>query len=564
MDESQLCENAIYSEDYCDYILDVGGNVEAARRKYNPACIQIIDGNLIAMYRKKDGGLSFSTFGYGSVPKCYGLLDSSNIEATGAFQVRERPGFSLLGSGVLVGFVDGGIDYTNELFRYTNGKTRILSIWDQTQPDGKRPPGLFYGTVYEREEIDLALESDVPLSVVPVKDTDYHGSFAAAIAVGNVSIQEDFSGMAPGAELIVVKVKEAKKNLRDFYGIEEGVHCYQENDIMLGVRYLWEQSQRLRRPMVIYIGMGTNSGSHSGANVFSAMLNRFSNVSGTVMVTGAGNEGNLGHHFSGILAGQERKEIELNIEKQKNMTVEIWTDSISELRVGVIAPDGDSSGIVTIRQEEQRLDFVFYETKIYVYYERVEYYSGEEVIVLRMFGLEEGIWKIQVYNLSDNENGFHIWMPMERFIDRETKFLQPSPDVIVCNPGNAYQIITAGAYNHRNGSIDINSSRGFTLNGAVKPDFVAPGVEVYGPVSPLSYGFRTGTCIAAAHTTGAAAMLLEWAIVKGNNLAMNTVVAKNYLIRGVTDSIEEAPSKSFGWGYLNIYETFASLREQFR
>ena len=564
MDQLQSCENAIYSEEYFDYILDVGGNVEAARRKYNPDCIQIIDGNLIAMYREEDGAFSFSTFGYGAVPKCYGLLESSNIEATGVFQVRERPGFSLLGSGVLVGFVDGGIDYTNELFRYSNGRTRILSIWDQTQPDGTPPPGLFYGTVYTREEIDLALECTVPLSVVPVRDTDYHGSFAAAIAVGNVSIQENFSGMAPGAELIVVKVKEAKKNLRDFYGIEEGVHCYQENDIMLGVRYLWEQSQRLRRPIVIYIGMGTNSGSHSGANLFSAMLNRFSNVSGTVVVTGAGNEGNLGHHFSNTLSGMERREIELNIEKQKSMTLEIWTDSISELRVGIIAPDGDSSGIVTLRQEEQRLEFVFYETKIYVYYERVEYYSGEEVIVLRMFGLEEGIWRIQVYNLSRNENTFQIWLPMERFVDKQTRFLQPSPDVIVCNPGNAYQIITAGAYNHRNGSIDINSSRGFTVNGAVKPDFVAPGVEVYGPVSPLGYGFRTGSCIAAAHTAGAAALLLEWAIVKGNNLAMNTVVAKNYLIRGVTESIEEAPSKSFGWGYLNIYETFASLREQFR
>lgn len=561
MDESSICREAAYSEQYADYILDTGGNIEAFRRKYEPDCIQQIDGSFVTIYNniQRTGIISFEKYGYGAVPKCFGLCDTQSVEATGALKLRRRGTFELDGTGVLVGIVDTGIDYTNPLFRYTDGSTRIQYIWDQEDRTGTPPEGIYYGSEYNREDINAALQSETPKNLIPVDELSYHGSFLAAIVAGNESKENDFTGIVPRAELLVVKVKSAKQNLRQFYGIAASVPCFQENDIMMGMRYLREKAARLRKPIVILLGMGSNSGSHSGLTPIGNMINRLGNISGVCIVGAAGNETNYGHHYYGVIGGNQEDVMELNVEKDSAMTVEIWTDAIGALSVGIISPDGEFSGRIPIRTYEQRIEFVFQRTKIYVFYERVEYYSGDEVIILRMQDLEEGIWKISVTNIEEEETRFHSWMPMREFV-KNSRFLRPNPDTLICNPGNAYQIITAAAYDYRDDSIFVNSSRGFTANYGVKPDLAAPGVNVYGPVSDLRYGRRSGTSIAAAHTAGVSAMLLQWGIVQQNNLGMNTITVKNYLIRGARRENLVIPDRSFGWGILDIYSTFESLK----
>lgn len=561
MDESSICREAAYSEQYADYILDTGGNIEAFRRKYEPDCIQQIDGSFVTIYNniQNTGIISFEKYGYGAVPKCFGLCDTQSVEATGALKLRRRGTFELDGTGVLVGIVDTGIDYTNPLFQYADGSTRIQYIWDQEDRNGTPPEGIYYGSEYSREDINEALQSETPKNLIPVDEMSYHGSFLAAIVAGNESKEQDFTGIVPRAELLVVKVKSAKQNLRQFYGIPSSVPCFQENDIMMGMRYLREKAARLRKPLVILLGMGSNSGSHNGLTPIGNMINRLGNISGVCIVGAAGNETNYGHHYYGIIGGNQEDVVELNVEKDSAMTVEIWTDAIGALSVGIISPDGEFSGRIPIRTYEQRIEFVFQKTKIYVFYERVEYYSGDEVIILRMQDLEEGIWKISVTNIEEEETRFHSWMPMREFV-KSSRFLRPNPDTLICNPGNAYQIITAAAYDYRDDSIFVNSSRGFTANYGVKPDLAAPGVNVYGPVSDLRYGRRSGTSIAAAHTAGVSAMLLQWGIVQQNNLGMNTVTVKNYLIRGARRENLVIPDRSFGWGILDIYSTFESLK----
>lgn len=561
MDESDICKDAVYSEAYADYILDTSGNIELFRRTYAPDCLQQVDGSFVVMYNniQTNGIISFEKYGYGAVPKCFGLCDTQSVEATGALRLRRRGAFELDGTGVLVGIVDTGIDYTNPLFQYADGSTRIQYIWNQEDRTGNSPQGIIYGTEYTREDINEALQSESPKEWIPVDDLSYHGSFLAAIAAGNDRREDDFTGVAPRAELVVVKVKSAKQNLRQFYGIDASVPCFQENDIMMGMRYLWEKAALLRKPIVILLGMGSNSGSHSGLSPIGNMINRLGNLSGICIVGAAGNETNMGHHYYEMLGGKEEDVVELNVEKDTAMTLEVWTDAIGALSVGIVSPDGEFSGRIPIRTYEQRIEFVFQKTTIYVFYERVEYYSGEEVIILRMQDLENGIWKIHVANLEEDETGFHIWMPMREFVEN-SRFLRPNPDTIVCNPGNSYQIVTTAAYDHRDDSIFVNSSRGFTASFGIKPDLAAPGVNVFGPTSELRYGYRSGTSIAAAHTAGVSAMLLQWGIVQQNNLAMNTVTVKNYLIRGARRQNLVIPDRSFGWGILDIYNTFESLK----
>ena len=453
-----------------------------------------------------------------------------------------------------------GIDFTNPLFQNADGSSRILYIWDQSLRGEGKAGGVAYGTEYTQEEITMALQSDNPKELIPHEDVNYHGTFVAAIAAGNISEEQDFTGVAPYADIIMVKLKEAKENLRSFYGIQSGIPCYQENDIMMGVAYLRRKAGELQKPIVIYIGVGTNAGSHEGMMPLGVYLNRIGSFAGTCTVVAGGNENNLGHHYEGIMEGGMESEVELDVGRNEDFTMEIWANPQSFLSVGFISPTGEFSERIPIRSYEQTIDFVFEQTRIFVHYERIEYYSGRELIAIRFRSPTEGIWRIRIFNLEQEATDFNIWLPMRHFISDRTSFIEPSPNITLCEPGNVNRVITVAAFNHRNNSIFLESSRGYTANQTIKPDIAAPGVEVYGPVSPLRFGERSGTSVAAAHTAGAAAMLLEWAIYGQNDIGMNTTTCKQYLIKGARREGMTTPNRSFGWGEVDIYNTFASLR----
>ena len=149
----------------------------------------------------------------------------------------------------------------NPVFLDENGNSRILAIWDQTVQTGAPPDGLKYGSEYRREDINLALRSEDPYSIVPSRDENGHGSILAGVAAGSVVRQGNpYIGAAPGADIVVVKLKECKQYLRSFYLVPEGVPAYQENDIMLGIKYAESFVRLFERPVVICLGLGTNQG----------------------------------------------------------------------------------------------------------------------------------------------------------------------------------------------------------------------------------------------------------------------------------------------------------------
>ena len=116
-----------------------------------------------------------------------------------------------------------------------------------------------------------------------------------------------------------------------------------------------------------------------------------------------------------------------------------------------------------------------------------------------------------------------MWLPVQSFISDETVFLKPDPSNTITVPGNSRLPITVGAYDHRNNSIYIHSSRGYISRDSVKPDLAAPGVDVLGPANTSvhsgilkntqTFTHRTGTSAAAAITAGAVANLLNLSLI---------------------------------------------------
>ena len=110
-------------------------------------------------------------------------------------------------------------------------------------------------------------------------------------------------------------------------------------------------------------------------------------------------------------------------------------------------------------------------------------------------------------------------------------------------------------------SLYLNSSRGYTVIGRVKPEVAAPGVNIIGPTLTGGFASYTGTSVSAAHTTGIAAMLLEWAVVNNRLPAMSTVELKNLIIRGARRDIDTIyPNRDWGYGILDIFNVFDALR----
>ena len=147
---------------------------------------------------------------YHSFPDLYTLESSVSIERSGVGAVQRAAGFGLHGRGVIIGIVDTGIDYRHPAFKFNDRTTRILSIWDQTQVGSTPPRGFSFGAEYTRELINFALISEDPLSIVPTVDPNRHGTAIASIIAGRPNDDYNFSGVVPDADLVVVKLKEAK------------------------------------------------------------------------------------------------------------------------------------------------------------------------------------------------------------------------------------------------------------------------------------------------------------------------------------------------------------------
>lgn len=562
------CAERIISEDYADFIIEIGFRENEARQEYKDLCIQDIGYKFSAIYYplSEINPISVGEDTYIAIPKLFGLMDTSAVEATGALRLQRVRGTSLTGNGVIVGFIDTGIDYTNDIFKNVTGMTRILSIWDQSDQSGTHPQGIEFGSEYTREDIDRALQSENPYSIVPTKDTQGHGTFMAGVACGSEDVENNFIGAANESQIAVVKLKKAKKYLRDFYLIEENVQdVYQENDIMQAVTYLRNLSRRESKPLVLVLGLGTGSGQRSGGSALSQQLNDLGEMIGCCVVTCAGNEGNARLHYKGSVLNKEYEDVELRVGEGTNgFTMELWGNSPDIISVAFISPSGEMISRIPARVgQSDTVEFLLEKSKIDISYSLVEAGGGVELIFMRFIDPTPGVWIIRVYGNNILEGDYNIWLPIKQFIDKETYFLKPNPDITLTVPSTTQATITVAAYDNMTNALFTDSSRGFTRTNEIKPDITAPGVNVYGPGINNNYVRKSGTSVAAALVAGNCAQLMQWGIVEKNETQMKTNYIKNFLIRGaIRDRNIVYPSKEWGYGKVNVYEAFSILRNK--
>ncbi len=554
----------IYGNNYADFFVEYYG-IPSLLDQYKDA-VRVVNFFTAVVYLpvSEMSSDSLAKANY-SIPALYGLTNDISLEASGIIKLRNMPTFNLRGKGVLIGFADTGIDYTNPVFQNTDKTTRIAALWDQTIESDPKSVNVPYGTEYSSEMINRALMSGDSYQIVPSKDEIGHGTMVAGIAAGNEIPEKGFYGVAPDSELIMVKLKPAKAYLKEYYRIPENQICFQENDLLFALQYLLNYASYVNKPIVLCITCDTSRYSRDGKDLLSSWLSLQASYPGIAALVPAGNEGRARRHFHGVINETPGYDtVELNIpQNETGLTMGLWGSSPNIFTLDIISPSGEYIPKIIVKlNETQEVRFIFESTIIYIHYQIVEPDTGDQMIFLRFINPAKGIWKFNVYGKGLFPMDFNIWLPMNDFVLPDTYFIRSDPDTTLLSLSCSTIPITVTAYNAADNTLFTQAGLGYTRNNMVKPDIAAPGVNILSPSINQEFIRVTGTSAAVAHAAGVAAMLMEWGEVEGKYRNMSTQDIKVFMTRGARRETDDVyPNKNWGYGILDIFNVFESLKK---
>ncbi|MDR1693061.1 MAG: S8 family serine peptidase [Oscillospiraceae bacterium] len=470
--------------------------------------------------------------------------------------VRSERGYNLSGAGVLVAVIDSGIDYRHDDFRNADGSTRILALWDQTQ-NGSPPPGFLYGSEYIRERLDEALASPDPLAVVPQQDFVGHGTAVAGIAAGNGRASGGAeTGVAPDASLIAVKLGE-----------RDNEKFARTTEIMRALKYVYDRARAWNMPLAVNLSYGTNDGSHDGKTLFEGFVNDMADRWKSVIAVPSGNEGNAGHHFRATLRQGETADAAFTVGASlPELALCLWKNSADTFSIGVTAPNGVTTG--TLRYNNIPSVIHLDGANLRIEYRQPNHYNQDTAVYLFLepesgrTDIPQGVWTLRVGGDTVVDGTFDVWLPTLEAVSDKTAFLVPSPGLTLTLPSCADKVITVGGYDAGTGAFAPFSGRGYTRDLRVKPDIVAPAVNVRSCRAGGGYGQYTGTSMAAPYVAGSAALIMEWGILKSNDPYLYGQRIKAFLRKGAERSRAMTyPDSRWGYGTLCLSASMNLLRD---
>ena len=481
----------------------------------------------------------------------------------------QRPPLSLTGRGVLVAVLDSGADYRHPEFRNLDGTTRIRALWDQTA-EGTPPPGYYVGTEYTQEQLNEALAregltqqeavreaSDEGLmqqgavrktsgemlarqNVLPVsRDVSGHGTGVLAIAAGN-------NGVAYESEILVVKLGSPKAD-----------SFPRTTELMMGINYVIEKALEYRMPVAINISFGNTYGSHTGKSLLETYIDDISNLWKSVFCVGSGNEGAAAGHAGGRLADGEIQNVEFAVGNyEPTLSLQIWKNYVDTFDIFLVHPNGTVLGPFYERPATQR--YRAGRTELLVYYGEPSPYSVEQEIYVDFLPLgdyiDSGVWNVRLVPGRIVDGSYQMWFPSSAATGNATRFLRPRESDTLTIPSTASNVITVGAYNTATDAYADFSGRGSEDGGALKPSLAAPGVKIETAAPDGRYVSQTGTSFATPFVTGAAALLMQYGVVDGEDPFLYGEKVKAYLQRGARPlpGFGAYPNNQVGYGALCV------------
>lgn len=479
----------------------------------------------------------------------------------------------LTGKGVLVAVIDSGISYYNRDFRNADGTTRIRYLWDQV-----------LNREFSEAQINEALMTgsrQAAQQLVPSIDTSGHGTAVAGIAAGNGGEGGPaYAGVARESELIIVRLGSPKEN-----------SFPRTTELMRALTYVVKKAVELAMPVAINLSFGNTYGAHNGTSLLERFIDNVSEIGRSVICVGSGNEGASGGHVGGSLrigraegyevtnlvngadgaVANSARKVEMTVGAyERGLNVQLWKEYADRYLVTVVSPSGERFQADTDRPGKQT--YRLQQTQILFYNgEPAPYMTAQELYFdfLPEEGsryLDRGVWTFEIRPLRIITGNYTFYLPSETVRSADTRFVRTTPDVTLTIPSTAVKVVTVGAYDPVYESYADFSGRGYlyqdqvnsrTSDTFVKPDIVAPGVGVLAPDRYGGHSPVTGTSFAAPFVTGAAAVMMQWGIVMGNDPYLYGEKVKAYLRKGAKPirGVAEYPDARVGYGAMCVEDS---------
>lgn len=454
-------------------------------------------------------------------------------------RINTSPTSPLRGSGVIVGIIDTGLDYTLNAFRNADGSSRILFAWDQTATftGVGAIPKYDFGVEYNRELLDKALSDNAASPSIQITDITGHGTAVTRIAAGN-------DGVAPDSIIIFVKL-----------GLPSERGFPRTTQLMCGIDYIMTKAMELSLPVSINISFGNNYGDHMGRSLLERYIDSVCLIWKNNICIGTGNEAIAGTHFSSFTS-TEPINIRFSISPyERNLNMQIWKYHWDDFDITITFPDGTKSPINKAGGSTQEINYRG--TTLLIYVGTATPFSVMQEIYFEFLAqneyIEYGIWEVRLVPIKILYGRVDAWLPDVSTLNPSTGFLNPDPENTFTIPSTSSLCISVGAYDSSRNSYADFSGRGFTLRnsgyGISKPELCAPGVDI--TVGTQSV---TGTSFATPFVTGACALLMEWGITKGNDPFMYGEKIKSILISNVKKLPDnrQLPNSKVGYGALCV------------
>lgn len=482
----------------------------------------------------------------------------SITDSAGTDYIYKNPYITTTGKDVLIAIIDSGIDYLHPDFINENNTSKIVSIWDQESNKKQPPKGFIFGSEFTREDINTAImENDKNLSV----DNIGTGTIAAGISSGNGRLNSQYKGVSVDSELVVVKLREYK----DTY--TEGRINYQKSDFLSAIRYVLDVAKKEDKFLIINFTIGLAAKSIIELTLLETF--REINEAGVIFISGAGNEGNTDIHYEGnISANNGFQDIIIQVGQQKNLDITLTNIGPDKIGASIISPSGELSYQIMyspdyyVYRGKFNLEDTDYEMRlIYPWLE-----SAHQELIISLFNIKPGIWTLRLIPEFILNGSYDVYLPNKNLISSQTRFSDPASTSTITMYAATEKVITIGAYNDKTDSIWIGSSKGPVKQKGIKPDIVAPGIDIISPYIDGDYNTSTGTGVSSSIVSGVIALIVQY--IREQNAFYKEVLytqqLKTYLMLGATKKdIYEYPNISQGYGILNLKDTIIAIANNF-